>query len=231
MERAALHPHRHRRRRPRRPVGDHQADRRPGPHRDRRGRPRPFRRRRPVRSDARGRGGRGAAAALRPPGAADREQDRRPDQDGSDPRVPPARPRRAVADLGAARPRHRRPARHHSRASPGSIQAAGDPRGRDPRRDPRPAERREVEPAQRAGGRRARDRLRGARHDTRLDRHGRAAAAIGRSSSSTPPGSGASAASARGSSTTRSSARCRRPSGRTSRSSSSTAPRDSSTRT
>ena len=104
-------------------------------------------------------------------------------------------------------------------------------RGGDPRRDPRPAERRQVEPPERAARRGARDRLGDAGHDARLDRHRARARRARRSCSSTRPASGASAASARGSSTTRSCARSRRPSAPTSRSSSSTRARASSTRT
>ena len=47
--------------------------------------------------------------------------------------------------------------------------------GGDPRRDPRPAERRQVEPPERDRRRGARDRLRQAGHDARRDRHDRAA--------------------------------------------------------
>ena len=85
----------------------------------------------------------------------------------------------------------------------------------DPRRDPRPAERRQVEPPERAARPRARDRQRRPRHDARLDRHRSSSAATAPSSSSTPPACAASAATGRGSSTTRSCARSRRPSGPT----------------
>jgi len=79
-------------------------------------------------------------------------------------RVSPARARRSVSALGGSRPRHRRPARLDRRPAAGSRPARSHGRG-DPRRDPRPSERRQVEPAERAARRGARDRLRPAGHD------------------------------------------------------------------
>ena len=61
-------------------------------------------------------------------------------------------------------------------ALPGQRRGRGR-RGGDPRRHPRPAERRQVEPAEQAARRGAHDRLRGAGHDARLDRHRAASAA------------------------------------------------------
>ena len=108
---------------------------------------------------------------------------------------------------------------------------AGAARGRDPRRDPRPPERRQVVAAERAARPRARDRLgeSRARRATRSTRCSSATAA--RSCSSTRPACGASASTGRGSSTTRSCARSRRPSAPTSRSCWSTRAKASSSRT
>ena len=93
---------------------------------------------------------------------------------------------------------------------PGSDRGA-DRRGGDPRRDPRPAERRQVVAPERAARARARDRLRGARA-RRATRSTPCCAATGRRScSSTPPACGASGGSGRGSSTTRSCGRSRPP--------------------
>ena len=129
----------------------------------------------PRRSHARRRGARRDPAPRAQAGAAAREQDRRSRPGRARARVPPARARRPGAasrrihghgtgdllDAVVDRASRRRP--------------AGSRRGRDPRRDPRPAERRQVEPAERAPRRGARDRLGAAGHDARRDRH-RAAA-------------------------------------------------------
>ena len=86
-------------------------------------------------------------------------------------RVPPARPRRAVPDLGAARLDTGDLLDEIVDLLPGeSARTVG--RGGDPRRHPRPAERRQVVALQRARRQRAHDRLGGARHDARHDRHG-----------------------------------------------------------
>ena len=122
-----------------------------------------------------------------------------PREDAARARVPPARPRRPDPDLRPARPRHRRPARRIVAELEPSRPTAGPScrRRRDPRRDPRPAERREVEPPQRAARPRARDRLARSRArratsiDTVLERGDR------RSSSSTPPACAASASTGR----------------------------------
>ena len=141
------------------------------------------------------------------PGARRREQGRRPGRDDERARVPPARPRRPDADLGAARPRHRRPARpDRRRCSPADGPRRGG-RGGDPRRHPRPAERRQVEPPERARRPGARDRLGPARGRRATRSTPCSSAAARRSSSSTRRGFAASAASGRGSSTTPSSAR------------------------
>ena len=89
----------------------------------------------------------------------------------------------------------------------------------DPRRDPRPAERRQVVALQQARRLGAHDRLRDSGHDARHDRHACSSTRAARSSSSTPPAFAASASSGRGSSTTRSCARSRPRSAPTSRSS------------
>ena len=103
-------------------------------------------------------------------------------------------------------------------------------RGRDPRGDPRPAERRQVEPPERDPRRGARDRLRPARERRATRSTPFSAEATRPSSSSTRPACAASAATGRGSSTTPSCARSRRPSAPTWRSSSSTRAKGSSTR-
>ena len=133
----------------------------------------------------------------------------------------------STGSASATRSRSRRctgtaPATCSTRSStrcPG-VGRARSGRGRDPRRHPRPAERRQVVAAERAARRGARDRLRGARARPATRSTPSSSAATRRSCSSTPPACGASAGSARGSSTTRSCARSRPPSGRTSRSSS-----------
>ena len=164
-------------------------------------------------------------------GAPAREQDRRPGAGRARARVPPARARRPGA----------RSRRMHGHGTgdlldavvdelPGSGPPGGG-RGGDPRRDPRPAERRQVVPPERAARRGARDRLRGAGHDARRDRHRARARRPHVRARRHRRASGASASSARGSSTTRSCARSRRPSAPTSRSCSSTRARASSSRT
>ena len=144
-----------------------------------------------------------------------------PKQEHARARAAPARARRPDPALRPARPRHGRPARRDRRlprgARPGAARASA---GRhDPRRDPRPPERRQVDPRQQAARPGARDRLGDSRHDARLDRHRARSAATRRSCSSTPPAFAASAATGRASSTTRSCARSRRRSAPTSRSS------------
>ena len=171
VERAALPADRHRRRGHRRPVADHALDRRAGARGDRGGRPDPVRRRR-ARRDHAGRRGAGGDPARVPTSRCCCSRTRST-----------TRPQDALAlefhrlGLGdpvplsaAARPRHGRPARRGRRRAPGQRPAGGR-RGGDPRRHPRPAERRQVEPAERAARRGARDRLRGAGHDARRDRH------------------------------------------------------------
>ena len=131
-----------------------------------------------------------------------REQDRRPAPRPRRARLPPARARRPVPALGAARPRHRRPARRDRRAA-SRHERGRDRRGGDPRRDPRPAERRQVVAAERAPRPGARDRLGGPGHDAGRDRHGARSAATRRSCSSTRRACAASASTGRESSTTR----------------------------
>ena len=102
-----------------------------------------------------------------------REQGRRPAARPGGGRVPPARAGRAVSRLGAARSRNRRPPRPRRRRAP-AAPAGGPRRGRrggHPRRDPRQAERGQVEPPERAARRGAGRRLGDARHDARRDRH------------------------------------------------------------
>ena len=131
----------------------------------RRGRPRAVRRRRPRGRHARRRGARRDPPQPRSkPVIAAREQDRRPAQGRRRARVPPARARRPGAALGAARPRHAATCSTTIVGAGSRTPAAADGRGGgDPRRDPRPAERRQVVALQRAARRGAGDRLRGAR--------------------------------------------------------------------
>ncbi len=173
MERQAVPADRHRRRRHRRPQPDHAADRRAGARRDRRGGPRAVHRRRARRRDAGRRGACADPARVEEGRAADREQDRRSVAGGARARPAPARLRRAVPDLGPARLEHRRPARRGDRPATWHLVEAGV-RRRDPGRDPRPAERRQVVALQQARRRGAHDRRRGAGDDARHDRHGRA---------------------------------------------------------
>ncbi len=167
----------------------------------------------PGRRGARGDPPQGAQA-----GARAREQDRRPGAGVARARVPPARARRPGAALGHARPQHRRPARRDRRPAARARARRAHRRRGDPRRDPRPPERRQVVALQRARRRErtivsevpgtTRDAI-----DTVLERGGPTFVL------STPPACAASASSGRGSSTTRSCARSRRPSAPTSRSS------------
>ena len=119
------------------------------------------------------RGARADPARVAEAGARAREQDRRPGAG--------ARSRSSsTASASATRSRSRActartPATcstRSSRGSPGDVARARCRRRGDPRRDPRPAERRQVVALQRARRRRAHDRLRGAGHDARHDRHG-----------------------------------------------------------
>ena len=108
----------------------------------------------------------------RVPGAARRQQARQPGPPRRGARVPRARPRRPLRALGAARHRHRRPARRDRRApARARRRARGAHDRRDRRRHPRPPERRQVVAAQRALRRAAHDRQRDPGHDARLDRH------------------------------------------------------------
>ena len=108
-------------------------------------------------------------------GAPAREQDRRPRPGRAGARVPPARARRPGADLRRSTATERATCSTRSSTMlPGCGPDAGR-RGGDPRSDPRPAERRQVEPPERPPRRGARDRLRAAGHDTRRDRHDPAA--------------------------------------------------------
>ena len=137
---------RHRRRRHRRPVADHALGRRAGARGGRGGRPRPVRRRRAERASRPAT--RSSPTILRrvaQAGARAREQDRRPAPRRGGARVPPARARRPGPALGAARARHRRPARRRSSPRCPATGAAEVGRGGDPRRHPRPAERRQVD--------------------------------------------------------------------------------------
>ncbi len=170
VERRPLPPDRHGRRRRPRHRRLQPRDREAGAGGDPGGRPDPLRRRCAARDHAGRRGARGDAAGLEEAGLRAREQDRRPAQGLPGGRVPPARARRSVAALRAARPRHRRPARRGRREAPGRGTGAGRG-GDDPRRDPRPAERRQVVAPERARRARAGDRLRRPRHDARRDRH------------------------------------------------------------
>ena len=113
---------------------------------------------------------------------------------------------------------------------PGTSEVAIGDRG-DPRRDPRPAERRQVVAPQPARRARARDRVGGAGHDPRRDRHGPAArrhdVRARRHGRAAPPPQAAA-----GDRVLLGAARARRPpSGPTSRSCCSMRPRASSSRT
>ena len=104
----------------------------------------------------------------RVPGSARRQQARQPGPPRRGARVPRARPRRSVRALGAARHRHRRPARRDRRAAARARRGARRAHDRrDRRRHPRPPERRQVVAAQRA--------LRRGPHDRRARSPGRRA--------------------------------------------------------
>ena len=171
--RQALPRHRHGRRRRRVEGSDRALDRGAGAARGRRGRPRALPRRRARRRHDGRRGARADRPPLAQAGDRAREQDRRPVAGDARARVPPPRPRRPVPAVRHARPQHGRPARRGRRAARGHGRGAAAParRRRHPRRDPRPAERRQVVALQRARRRGAHDRLRGPRHDARRDRH------------------------------------------------------------
>ena len=205
-------------------LAAHALDRRPGAGRDRRGRPRPVRRRRAGGRDAgrRGAGGDPAQRRTSPCSLLANKIDD-PAQDAlalefhrlglGDPVPVSAVHGHGTGDLLDAivdvMLSGQRPRREGGRG--------GDPRG-----DPRPAERRQVEPPERAARRGARDRLRAAGHDARRDRHRPSARRPHLRARRHRRAAPQAQASARGSSTTRSCARSRPPSGPTSRSCSST---------
>ena len=198
--------------------------------RRRRGRPRPLRRRRERRGHA---GDEELADILRRARKpvfllANKIDD--PAQETPRARVPPARPRRPACRSPPCTATARRPARRDRRALPGTGREEIGGRG-DPRRDPRPAERRQVVAPERDPRPGARDRLgdrpaRRATRSTRLPtrrphvrprRHGRHPP-----QAQAPAGDRVLLGAARA---------ARRPSAPTSRSSSSTRPRVSSTTT
>ena len=130
-----------------------------------------LRRRRAGRDHARRRGAGRDPARREQAGARAREQDRRPARERAD--------ALEFHRLGLGEPVPISAMHGHGTGDlldeivarcPGEA-ARGGRRGGDPRRDPRPAERRQVEPAERAPRAGARDRLRGARDDARRDRH------------------------------------------------------------
>ena len=152
-------------------VADHALDRRPGARGGRRGRPRAVRRRREDRDHAGRRGGRARSCAPR----ASRSSCSRTRSTTR----PGTRRRSSSTGSGLGDPIPLSALHGHGTGDlldaivarlPGLGPGAGR-RGGDPRRDPRPAERRQVEPAERDPRRGARDRLRRARDDARRDRH------------------------------------------------------------
>ena len=202
-----------------RPRRDHAPDRQAGSRRDRGGRPRPLRRRRARRHHARAtRSSPRFCARAKSPVLvlANKIDDPRRDVEALE-----------FHRLGLGEPMPLSALHGHGTGDlldeivarlPGDGKRAGR-RGGDPRRDPRPAERRQVVALERARRAGARDRLRRPGHDARRDRHDPRARRADVPARRHRRASAASASSGRASSTTRSSARSKRPSAPTSHSS------------
>ena len=173
------------------------ADSGPGRHRGRGSRCGSARRRRARRPPADRPQHRRSAAPRRQADDPRRQQDRWARKKRRTRRVRRARHRESAAGIRGAQPRHASTASGDYTAAA----AAGRNRCRDrarrghPRRDRRPAERRQVDAGQSPARRGARDRLRDARHDARFDPHTAGARRQALHRSSTRPASAAARAS------------------------------------